>query len=108
MTNGAKQPTDSTEADGLVGLAWIAHYKGQNDDAIRQYEQILQRWPDHIDANYGLALALKTDGQKEKSAEAFRKTKALVDAAHAASHEDAEHPRFQMLSRMCEQQLAML
>ena len=108
MTNGAKQPTDSTEADGLVGQAWAVHFHGQNDDAIRQFEQVLQRWPDHIDANYGLALTLKAAGQKEKSAEGFHKTKALVDAAHEALHEDAEHARYQMLSRMCEQQIAML
>src|SRR5260221_1135105 len=108
MTNGAKQPADSTEADDLVGLAWIAHYKGQNDDAILQYEQVLQRWPDHIDANYGLALTLKSAGQKEKSAEVFRKAKALIEAMQSSLHEDAEHPRYQMLSRLVDQNLALL
>lgn len=108
MTNGAKQPSSSTEADGLVGEAWTVHYRGQHDEAIRQFEQILQRWPDHIDANYGLALSLKYAGQKEKAAETFRKTKALVEAAQSKLEEDAEHPRFQMLARMCDQNVAML
>ena len=108
MTNGAKQPSNSTEADGLVGEAWTKHYHGQNDDAIRQFEEILQRWPEHIDANYGLALSLKYAGQKEKSAAAFQKTKALIEALRAATTEDAEHPRYQMLERMCDQNVAML
>ena len=108
MTNGAKQPSNSAEADGLVGEAWTVHFHGQHEDAIRQFEQILQRWPDHIDANYGLALSLKYAGQKEKSAEAFRKTKALVEAAQSALQEDAESSRYQMLTRLCDQNIALL
>jgi tetratricopeptide (TPR) repeat protein len=107
MSNGSNPPPSTAEADALVGEAWTAHYHGQNDDAIRKFEDVLQRWPDHIDANYGLALTLRTVGQKEKSVERFRKTKALLEAALAAEPDEV-NARYVMLSRFCDQNIAMI
>lgn len=107
MSNGSNPPASATEADALVSEAWTAHYHNQNEDAIRKFEDVLQRWPDHIDGNYGLALTLKHVGQKDKSAERFRKAKSLLEATIAAQP-DEDNVRYQMLSRFCDQHLAMM
>lgn len=105
MQNSPTQPARA-EVDALVGQAWSQHYHGQNDNAVQQFRQIVEKYPDHIDANYGLALVLKKLGRKEEAGEAFRKTKQLVEAAGIAPKDD--NARFQMLSRMVDQQLASL
>jgi Flp pilus assembly protein TadD len=105
MQNSPTQPAGS-EVDALVGQAWSEHYHGQNDNAVKQFRQIVEKYPDHIDANYGLGLVLKKLGQKEEAGKVFQKTKELVDAAGITPQDD--NARFQMLSRMVEQQLASL
>ncbi len=107
MTNGLNRPASAPEADALVGEAWTAHYHGQNNDAIQKFGDVLQRWPEHIDATYGLALSLRAAGQKDKAAETFRKTKSLIEAARAAQP-DEDNTRLQMLLRFCDQQLTLL
>ncbi len=104
MQDNLKQ--DSADVDKLVGQAWSQHYHGQNDEAIKSFRQLVEKWPDHIDANYGLSLALKTAGDRQAAGEAFRKTKALVDSA--LSTESDENARYAMLSRMIEQHLSTL
>jgi len=94
----------SDEVDVLVGKAWSQHYHGQHDSAIQAFQDIVQRWPEHIDANYGLGLSLKGAGRKQEAAEAFRKTKSLVD--NALSGQTEVNSRFMMLSRMIDQHIA--
>jgi hypothetical protein len=104
MTNNAA--SSSGDIDKLVGQAWSQHYQGQNDNALKMFQDLVDKWPDHIDANYGLGLTLRSLGQKDKSGEIFRKTKQLVEAAmHSQGQETA---RFQMLSRMIDQQLKLI
>ena len=105
MTDSFQQP-NSSEVDTQVGQAWSQHFLGHNDVAIRAFQQLVERWPDHIDAHYGLALSLKTAEQKAEAGEAFRKAKSLVENEILAQTE--MNPRLMMLSRMVDQQLAML
>jgi thioredoxin-like negative regulator of GroEL len=104
MTNNAA--SSSGDIDTLVGQAWSQHYQGQNDNALKMFQDLVDKWPDHIDANYGLALTLRALGQKEKSSETFHKTKQLVEVA--LNNQGQESARFQMLSRMIDQQLKLI
>ncbi len=105
MLKSAKQRPVS-EADAQVGQAWSMHYHGQNENALQKFTEIVQRWPDHIDANYGLGLTLRAAGKNADSVSAFQKTKALVEAASAIDNDD--NSRLMMLSKLIDQQLAML
>ena len=106
MADTPNQKVGSNEVDALVGQAWSLHFHGQNDGAIQAFRDIITRWPDHIDANYGLALTLKKGGQKAESVEAFNRAKSLIQAAGGKS--DDENARMQMLIRMIDQHLAMM
>ena len=106
MQNSSNQIAGASEVDALVGQAWSQHYHGQNDNAAQAFRDIVQNNPDHIDANYGLGLTLKTLGRKDEAKQSFLKTKQLIEAAATAQKD--ENARFQMLSRMVEQQLASL
>jgi Flp pilus assembly protein TadD len=96
----------SADVDTLVGQAWSQHYHGENESAIQAFRQLVAKWPEHIDANYGLSLSLKAAGQKQEAHEAFRKTKTLVDAARATQSD--ENARYTMLARMIDQHLSTL
>src|SRR5690242_3469259 len=104
MTDMNKASSD--EVDVLVGKAWSQHYRGEHESAVAAFQDIVQRWPEHIDANYGLALSLKGAGQNQQSADAFRKTQALVQNALTTQGEG--NSRYMMLSRMVEQQISFL
>ena len=94
----------SDEVDVLIGKAWSQHYHGQHDSAVQAFQDIVQRWPEHIDANYGLALSLKGAGRKPEAGEVVRKTKSLID--NALSGQTEVNSRFMMLARMVDQQLS--
>jgi len=106
MASSPNQPANTKDVDALVGQAWSEHYRKQDDKAAQMFRDILQKWPDHIDANYGLALSLRALGQKEPALEGFRKAKQLVDAARQTQND--ENSRYQMLARMIDQQLSYL
>ena len=108
MANSSITPADaSAEVKEQIGQAWSQSYHGKADNAIRAFEGILTRWPDHVDANYGMSLALKNAKQPDKAAEGFRKTlQLLTDELTRAQGDDVV--RYQMLSRMVEQQLENL
>lgn len=104
MTARGARTEPFSEYDGRVGQAWSLNYRGQYDAAITKFLALLEEWPDHLDANFGLALCYKNAGQKEKASEAFRKAKALVEAELGRATGDTS--RFQMLLRMVDQHLA--
>ncbi len=106
MSSSPGNNATSADIDALVGQAWSQHYHGKDAEALQAFQQLVERWPDHIDANYGLSLALKTSGQKQASVEAFKKTQALVEAALATQTDD--NSRYHMLKRMIDQHLAMM
>jgi len=95
-----------SEFDKRVGQAWSLNYKRQYDAAISQFKTLVDEWPDHIDATYGLALAYKNAGDKDKARETFQKVKGFVAAELSRASGDTS--RFQMLLRMVEQHLSTL
>jgi len=98
--------TTSTEISVQVGAAWSQHYQGKVSEALSQFEQIVARAPEHLDANFGLALCLKTAARKQAAIEAFTKTKDL--AQKQKTDDDDEGVRNRMIARMVDQQLAIL
>ncbi len=106
MTNKTSSRADLTEFDTRVGQAWSQHNQGHDDVAVEEYRHLLDEWPDHIDANFGLALALKTLGEKSEALEAFTKTRQIVEAEMAKATGDMS--RYTMLMRMIDQHLAAL
>jgi Flp pilus assembly protein TadD len=98
---------NASDVDAQVGQAWTLHYHGQNDEAIRAFQQILEKNPEHVDANYGLALSLKASGKRQEAQQTFLKTKSLTEAAAKVENTD-ENTRYRMITRMIEQQLAGL
>ncbi len=96
-----------TEYDQRVGKAWSLHIHGQSEAAVAEFEQLVDEWRDHIDANYGLALAYKGAGRRDQARAQFQKVREYIQAEQAKQvGEDTS--RFQMLLRMVEQHLATL
>jgi tetratricopeptide (TPR) repeat protein len=106
MTNKTSSRSDLTEFDSRVGQAWSQHNQGHDDVAIEEYRRLLEEWPDHVDANYGLALALKARGDKSKALDAFAKTRQFVEAEMAKATGDTS--RYHMLMRMIDQHMTSL
>ncbi|MEO8396110.1 MAG: hypothetical protein ABI700_24160 [Chloroflexota bacterium] len=85
-----------------LGSAWALHRKGQNDDAIREFNGLLQLSANNLDALYGLGLSQRSSGKLEAAQESFQKCLTGVDAA---IQENPREDRFQMLDRMARQRL---
>ncbi|MCE7947409.1 MAG: hypothetical protein DYG88_08280 [Chloroflexi bacterium CFX4] len=107
MTKSKGIRTDFTEFDERVGKAWSLHTSGQDSAAIQEFRRLVDEWQDHVDANFGLALAYKTSGQHDKAREQFQKTLACIES-ELAKNVGGDTSRFQMLQRMVEQHLATL
>jgi len=107
MSNSKSAKSDFPEFDKRVGQAWSLHFRRQYDEAISQFRILVEEWPDHIDANYGLALALRWSGQVQESRTIFTKAASLVETALAAQSNQpiSENYRNFMLRRMIEQQI---
>jgi tetratricopeptide (TPR) repeat protein len=98
--------SDLAEFDGRVGKAMDQHIRRQFEQAIELYKHLLEEWPDHLDANYGLALSLKAAGRNPEATDAFKKTRTFVEVEMGKT--TGETARFQMLLRMIDEQLAQL
>ncbi|MBX3085400.1 MAG: tetratricopeptide repeat protein [Anaerolineae bacterium] len=96
----------TTEADIQVGDAWSKHFNGQNEAALEQFRKLVEKFANHIDANFGLALCLKTAGQKSEASAAFAKVKELCQAELDKKIEEPD--RYQMLIRICTQHMSTL
>jgi Flp pilus assembly protein TadD len=96
----------TTDVDVQVGEAWSKHFNGQNDVALEQFRKLVEKYEAHIDANFGLALCLKTAGQKSEAMAAFIKTRELCQAELDKKLDEPD--RYQMVLRICEQHLDSL
>lgn len=72
---------------------------------MKEFNAILNRDVNHIDALFGLALAQRSSGQKELARENFQKAAALVSAA---LDQNPGEDRYEMLGRIIEQRLEEL
>src|SRR4051812_5888141 len=85
-----------------LGSAWALHRKGQNDDAIREFNELLQLSANNMDALYGLGLSQRSSGKIEAAQESFEN---CLSAINAALLEHPREDRYQMLNRMANQRL---
>lgn len=54
-------------------LGWAQYSLGQTYDAVATFEVAYQRWPDEIEVNYGLGLALKKQGRSHEALLSFER-----------------------------------
>ncbi len=95
----------STSLGDQLKLAWTAHTKKDNDQALRLFQAIVEQDPTHIDASYGFGLALVAAGQPERAEQVFTRAAELVATRMDQQADDDEDSRYRMLSRMVAQQL---
>lgn len=86
--------------------AWKAHYAGDHAAAVERFKEIVAQVPDHIDANWGLALSYRGQGQREEALAVFQKVKTLV--AVQIEGDSGERERYFMLNRMVVQQIEQM
>lgn len=110
----------SLPAAEKIGKAWRQHRDGDNLGAIRAFEDIIATNPDSVDAQYGLGLAHKAQGNMAAAAAAFKQalgiTEQALSAVRITSHAEGQHgdndlgtefdDRYMMLTRMLEQRAA--
>ena len=73
--------------------AWLYYGKHNYENSIKDFYKALDSDPENVDIMFGLGLALKADGKKEKAADAFEKTLLLIEKM-------ADHVRARMLKRL--------
>ena|SRR5579864_5054295 len=91
-----------------VKQAWKDHYQHRNEEALAAFEKVVAQDPEHIDAEYGLALTLAALGQSTRAADVFKHVAQLVDGQIHQQAADDEDSRYRMLARMIAQQLDLL
>ena len=85
-----------------LGRAWALHIKGQNDDAIHEFNALLQTSANNMDALYGLGLAQRSSGKIQAAQDSFQKCASAINSALA---EKPREDRYQMLQRMIKQRI---
>jgi tetratricopeptide (TPR) repeat protein len=64
------------ELGSYTRLAWALYSLSKFDEAIATFQSAYERWPSEIEVNYGLGLALKMLGDREKALESFERAEA--------------------------------
>lgn len=102
-----------------IGRAWRLHRNGDNQGAIRLFEEVIAASPESVDAHYGMGLAFKSMGDKQSAAGSFQQalsvTEQALSAVQLTSHAEGQHgandletnidDRYMMLTRMLKQRL---
>lgn len=106
-----------------IGQAWAYHREGRNDQAIAEFETVLNQQPDSVDAHYGMGLALRAEDRNQQAVESFQKALELaqrtLNALRSVSEAEGQagrtndlgstdDDRYMMLIRMIKQRLAEL
>lgn len=73
-----------------IGNAWAAHREGKQDEALRGFEQVINRQPDSVDAHYGMGLVLRKLGKDNEALQSFERGLELAQDALAALRKVAE------------------
>ena len=107
MTDQSSINSASSISDKLKE-AWRDHYQHRNEEALAAFEKVVAQDPEHIDAQYGLALTLAALGQAARAAEAFNQAAQLIEVQIRQQPADDEDARYRMLARMINQQIDML
>ncbi|MDR3574754.1 MAG: hypothetical protein P4L50_12890 [Anaerolineaceae bacterium] len=68
-----------TTAEEYIRRAWLYYGKHNYEKSIDDFYEALGSDPENVDTVFGLGLALKADGNKDKSVVLFEKTLTLID-----------------------------
>lgn len=111
-----------TKYDEAVGQAWALHRNAQFEEAIATFQTILKNDPNHIDANYGIGLALRATGKQAEAVKHLETAQSNLRTAlqnlRARAEAEGQHiannlsttldDRYMMLLRMTAQRLGEL
>lgn len=70
-----KESPDDLESHTRLG--WAQFSLQQYRDAAQTFEIAYKRWPDEIEVNYGLGLALKMYGKRNEALESFKRAEVI-------------------------------
>lgn len=54
-------------------LGWALYSLQKFDEAASTFKSAFERWPDDVEINYGLGMALKMQGDKQEALKAFKR-----------------------------------
>ncbi|MCU0513499.1 MAG: tetratricopeptide repeat protein [Anaerolineae bacterium] len=105
--------------DERIAEAWKLHRSNDHKGAIKAFEDILRKSPEHADAYYGLGLAQKALNDKTAATRSFQeclrlarkaldavKLEARIEGQHGSNNLNSyDDDRYMMLSRMIHQRL---
>jgi tetratricopeptide (TPR) repeat protein len=99
-----------------IGEGWGLHRAGQNDEAIRVFDEVLRTDRNNIDAHYGLGLAQRARHMNAQALESFKTALELserrLEEIRGASQENdlstTGDDRYMMLIRMIKQRIEEL
>ena len=92
-----------TEDGVQLGRAWALHRENKNDQAIAEFNHILQGASESIDALYGLALSQRAANMPDVAKQSFERCLALVNRE---LEQDSTVDRYEMMQRFIHQRLA--
>jgi cytochrome c-type biogenesis protein CcmH/NrfG len=69
-----KNPEDISS---YTRLGWALFSLEKFEDAVATFQSAYQRWPNEIEVNYGLGLALKLQGDRNRAVESFVRAEAI-------------------------------
>lgn len=73
-----------------IGSAWAAHREGNQEQALKGFEQAISRQPDSVDAHYGMGLVLRKLNKDDAALQSFQKALELAQEALSALRRVAE------------------
>lgn len=88
-----------------LSKAWALQNTGKHNDSVAEFEKLASKNPDDLDVMYGLGLAQKSAGLRDRALTTFTKLAEVVETQLAAN---PASDRFQMLTRMVQQRLSEL
>lgn len=102
-----------------IGRAWRLHRDGDNQGAIRLFDEVIAASPDSVDAHYGSGLAHKATGDLAAASVSFQQALAIseraLSAVNVTSQAEGQHgandletnfdDRYMMLTRMLKQRV---
>lgn len=88
-----------------VGAAWALHRQGNNDAAIREFNNLARQEDNAYDALYGLGLSQRAAGMKDAALRSFQDALAIINRKLM---ENPGEDHFEIMQRMTSQRIAEL
>lgn len=70
---------DPSDHDSFLLRGWAFHARGKQEKAESDFRRAISFSPDSVEANYGMALVMKSQGKKEEATQQFNKVMELIE-----------------------------